>query len=193
MTPYLVYKLYLALKLHFTTDKYDIIKMKGRVRASEESFARRNDLMGIRRLARKYNVKECTNFMVANFVKGDKGGGMFTIGSETIYKEWVSKMESLSYVYKSELEELLTSRGPADLWNCAKGHPPILKAYLNGSASLETLVILNKLFTFVPLLDTYLTNDVIWPDVKRLIVKYSPFVQIDKHKYKTITERVIQH
>ena len=37
------YRTYLAFKLHFTTDKYDITKTKGAVSASRESFLKRTD------------------------------------------------------------------------------------------------------------------------------------------------------
>jgi hypothetical protein len=41
MTEFEVYKMYLALKLHFTTEKYDVIEQKGKVRASKQAFAKR--------------------------------------------------------------------------------------------------------------------------------------------------------
>jgi len=46
-----VYRSYLALKLHFTTDKYDAIKQRGRVRATKQSFFKRTDLLNIRKIA----------------------------------------------------------------------------------------------------------------------------------------------
>lgn len=194
MNPYLVYKLYLALRLHFTSDKYDIIAMRGRVRATEQAFERRTDLFGIKRLARKYNVTEATNFMVANFVIGDINGGMFTIGSEKVYTAWLTKMESLSYLYQEELRTLCEDVSSFDgLFSCRLGHPPILKAYLGGSASIETLVILNRVLPFADRLSTYMSEDVIWTDVAKLIRKYTPFVRIDKDKYTVMTHKVIRN
>lgn len=38
MTTFEAYKIYLALRLHFTTDSYDITKTKGRIKASEKSL-----------------------------------------------------------------------------------------------------------------------------------------------------------
>ena len=57
-----VYKSYLALKLHFTTDKYDVIKQQGRVRATKQSFFKRNDLLNIRKIADTYSEKEVVDF-----------------------------------------------------------------------------------------------------------------------------------
>ena len=36
--PFEVYKLYLAVKLHFTKKDYDIIKYRGKVRIKEETY-----------------------------------------------------------------------------------------------------------------------------------------------------------
>ena len=44
-----VYRSYLALRLHFTTDKYDAIKQRGRVRATKQSFFKRTDLLILER------------------------------------------------------------------------------------------------------------------------------------------------
>ena len=51
MEPFTVYKLYLALKLHFTTDSYDITKHKGTVRGKKETILERKDITAIRKLA----------------------------------------------------------------------------------------------------------------------------------------------
>jgi hypothetical protein len=195
MTPFQVYKLYLAMKLHFTRPNYNIIKMKGRVRATEQSFAARRDLMGINRLARKYTISEITNFFVANFVGGDKNGGMFTVGSETIYKQWCGKMERLGYMYQQDLTTLFEAGDGvhlASVLDASRGHPPLLKLYLGGSISIETLVILAKCLPYLDQLDTYLGNDVIWPDVCMLVHKYSPFVRVDRYKYEVLTNKLVQ-
>ena len=67
MEPFEVYRSYLALKLHFTTDKYDVIKQQGRVRASKQSFFKRTDLFSIKKIATDYSDKEVVDFLVANF------------------------------------------------------------------------------------------------------------------------------
>ena len=48
MEPFEVYRHYLALKLHFTTDRYDIVKQQGRIKASKQAFLRRSDLFSIK-------------------------------------------------------------------------------------------------------------------------------------------------
>jgi hypothetical protein len=65
-------------------------------------------------------------------------------------------------------------------------HPLALKLYLGKKISLETLVILDKLFNFVYSNNTTLANDFIWKDVSRLITKYRVFVKFDKDKFSQL-------
>ena len=57
------------------------------------------------------------------------------------YTEWKKKVQSLSYIFKEETESVFDNRKVDDVFNCSKGHPPILKSYLGGSTSLESMVI----------------------------------------------------
>ena len=68
MEPFKVYQYYLALRLHFTTDNYDVIKQQGRVRASKQSFFKRKDLLAIKRVAETYSDKDIVDFLVSNFL-----------------------------------------------------------------------------------------------------------------------------
>ena len=77
--PYEVYKLYLAIKLHFTTKSYDVVKYKGKVRVKPETFRKRKDMVSIKKLARDYKREEIIDFLVANFVSGERWGGLFDI------------------------------------------------------------------------------------------------------------------
>ena len=58
--------------------------------------------------------------------------------------------------------------------------------YLRKAISIETLVILNKLNNYTDELDRLLSDNIIWPDVSRLIKKYSPFLNINQNKYHDI-------
>jgi hypothetical protein len=107
MDEYSVYKMYLALRLHFTTDNYDVIQQKGRVRASRQAYAKRKDLFSIRKIAKSYSDEEVANFLVANFVSGDRWGGMFDLEAGQRYKEWKKRVESLSYNFEQELDNIV--------------------------------------------------------------------------------------
>ena len=197
MDEFSVYKMYLALKLHFTTDQYDVIKQKGRVRASRQAFAKRKDLYSIKKISKTYSDEEVANFLVANFVSGDRWGGMFDTEAGQRYQGWKKKIESLSYNFAQDLDNLILESEAIslkfnDVFVSSKGqHPYIIKAFLRQTISLETLVILEKLTGFANKFDTEIDDNIVWPDISRLIKKYKPFLILDLEKYNAIYRRRI--
>ena len=53
VTPFECYKTYVAMKQHFTKDKYDYFKYGGKSRASATSFNNRKDRYFFERMSRK--------------------------------------------------------------------------------------------------------------------------------------------
>jgi hypothetical protein len=192
MEPFEVYRYYLALRLHFTTDKYDVIKQHGRVKASKSAFFKRKDLLSIQKIAKTYSDKDVVDFLVANFVSGDRWGGLFDTESRDRYLDWKKRMESISYTFKRDVELLnqeMMKQG-LDFADCLVAsnnqHPYILKAFYRNSISIETLVILDKFYNFVETFDKAYSEDIMWPDLSRIIKKYSPFLNVKKEKYNEI-------
>lgn len=199
MTPFDVYRSYLALRLHFTTDQYDVIKQQGRVKASKQAFFKRKDLFAIKKISETMKDKEVVDFLISNFISGDRWGGVFDIESKKNYLDWKKRIESIGYIFDKEIT-LIGSRlekhsltFPYAFQVNDNEHPLILKMYLSKIVSIETLVILNKLNNFVDKLDMELKDDIMWPDVSRLIKKYSPFLNINKEKYESIVRARVGH
>ena len=105
MDEFSVYRFYLALKLHFTTDNYDVIKQQGKVRATKKSLYKRKDIGFIKRIATTYNDEEVVNFLIANFVSGDRWGGLFDQQAKETYLLWKKRIESLTYTFTKETEQ----------------------------------------------------------------------------------------
>jgi len=195
MEPYDVYRSYLALKLHFTTEKYNIIEQKGRIRASRQAFFKRSDLFNIKKLASSYSDNEIINFLVANFVSGDKWGGVFDSDARSNYLSWKKRIESITYILERELDKISFDAEKNNLdfndyfVSTNLQLPKVINLYLRNDVSIETLVIINKINNFVELVDSRLQDDIVWPDISRLIKKYSPFLNINKQKYDDIIRR----
>ena len=195
MEPFEVYRYYLALRLHFTTDKYNAIEQRGRVRASRQAFQRRNDLIAIKRVAETYSDKDVVNFLVANFITGDRWGGVFDTEAKERYTQWKKRIESLAYTFQKDIQYLnLQSEKQGkkfqDIFVVSKNtHPYILRSYFRGTTSIETLVILNKMFQFVSQFDIELQDDLMWPDLSRIIKKYEPFLSYDREKFNELFRR----
>ena len=108
------------------------------------------------------------------------------------YQDWQKKVQSLSYVFREEIDSLFDDKKVDDVFDCSKGHPPILKSYLGGDISIETMVICDRVFGYVKDFDKRL-KDPVWETVSRKIKKYSPFLNIDIFRYKKILKEVIIH
>jgi hypothetical protein len=58
--PFETYKLYQAVKLHFTSEKYDYFKFHGKTNSTVKSFENRNDKSFFIRLSKLYDKNELT-------------------------------------------------------------------------------------------------------------------------------------
>lgn len=187
------YQCYMSLKLHFTTDDYDYFKYQGRTRQiSESKLQARKDYFHFRKIERRYK-DELQDFIVANFVSNPNmkwAGDLSTLEADRTFKEWKKRKESLKYFIKQELSNL--SDDPKTLWNVVNhGHPKFLQHYLGKRISLETLIATNEVINFLPHWFKEIQDDFVWKDISRLIVKYKPFVRVDKSEIKQIMKEVL--
>ena len=179
MDPFDVYKIYLALKLHFTTESYDITKHKFAAKGKKETFLKRKDLMVLRKLARDFDRQTIIDILVANFVKGDRWGGMFDAEAMKTYDKWKARQQSMGYTFEQDLNTIQTRMDIQNIEDATVDaqHPLILKMLLGRQITLETVVILNKELKFC---NDY-KDDLILKDTCLLINKYSPFMKSTKN------------
>jgi hypothetical protein len=194
MMPFDAYREYLALKNHFTKNSYDYFKYNKKVRATVQSFYKRKDRFWFEKLARQKSEQEVVEFFVANFASCPDPetlwiGEMIKEGEER-YQTWQRKVQSLSYIFKEESQSLFEENKFDDVFNCSKGHPPLLKKFLSDKVSLETMVLYDKIFNYSKNFDKKL-QDPVWETVSRRIKKYNPFLNIDVFKFRKILKNVI--
>ena len=197
VTPFETYQTYLSMKSHFTNPKYDFFKYGGKSRATMASFNKRKDKYWFEKTSRKYSDQQILDFLLANFVITDNPQNLW-IGEiinsgERNYADWMRRKQSLTYLFKEQSNELLSNNDLNEVFNCSKNkHPVVLKKYLGGEISLETLTILEKVFSFVKNFDKKL-KDPVWESVSMKIKKYIPFININVFHYKKILKEVINH
>ena len=194
VTPFETYQTYLSMKNHFTNRKYDFFTYGGKSRATMTSFNKRKDKYWFEKTSRKYSDQEITDFLLANFVTTDTPqnlwiGEIINSGEKT-YADWMKRQQSLTYLFKEQSTELLSEKKLEEVFNCSKGHPIVLKKYLGGEISLETLTIMEKIFSFVKNFDTKL-QDPVWESVSLKIRKYLPFLNINVFNYKKILRDLV--
>ena len=196
MMPFETYKTYLAMKQHFTKDKYDYHKYCGRSRATLNAFHKRKYRYFFEKMSRSHPDKEIEDYFVANFVSC-KDPETLWIGEiiregDSNFRQWQKKVQSLSYVFKEDATALFDEHSMDDVFDCSSGHPPILKSYLGGFTSLETLVICDRILGYVKNFDKKL-KDPVWETVSRRIKKYTPFLNINVPRYKKVLKEVVIH
>jgi|TARA_B110000495_G_scaffold38572_1_gene31046 hypothetical protein len=174
MDPFDVYKIYLAVKLHFTTESYDITKHKFATRGKRETFLKRKDLLVLRKMARDYDRKDIIDILVANFVSGKRWHGMFDSEAMETYNIWKANKQKLAYTFEQDLNtiQLRMEQDNIEDSTVASGHPLIFKLLLGKQIAIETVVILNKGLQFV---NEY-KDDLILKDTVLMVNKYTPFM-----------------
>jgi hypothetical protein len=195
VTPFEVYKNYLAFKNHFTKKEYDYFKYCGKSRASLESFHKRKDRFFFEKTSRQKSDDEIKYYFVANFVECSDSQtlwiGEIIKNGESTYKEWMKKIQSLSYLFQTEINVFVNKENFNKLFECKRGqHPELLKLYLQKAITLETMVILNSILDYVKDFDSKLT-DPVWETVSLKIKKYTPFLNIDVAKYKKTLKEIV--
>ena len=70
--------------------------------------------------------------------------------------------------------------------------PLLLKLYYQQKITLETLVIINKLLSFAHQWDEQLNHDVLWNDTQRRMLKYEPFLKINKKQFKSLMKETFK-
>ena len=98
MNGFEVYKIYLAIKLHFTSknQSYDFHKHNGRTTARLETFTKRRDRYYFHRLSKSYDNKSIVNYFLSNFVSNTNlwVGDIIGKAGDEHYKQWSKKIES---------------------------------------------------------------------------------------------------
>jgi len=190
------YKIYLALKSHFTSD-YDYFKYHGKMRVKEESFLKRRDKFFFEKIERRYK-KELVPFFVSNLIKEDNAwsGSLATDQAEQTFNEWKKKTQSLRYVFKEDMGKIRALMDHNDLqfdelFDCGDGqHPVILKLLISEDISIESFVILDQVLSFVKRINKILLDDFTWIVYYKKVIKYSRFIEVDKKEYRMILKDI---
>jgi hypothetical protein len=184
------YKMYLALKKHFTSE-YNFHTYNGKVRTSVNAFEKRKDKYIFQKIEKKFsrNLKE---FFLSNFLE-DSNAWIGNMNEQT-YRQWKIENEGMTYQFQNDLNFIQDCMNDDDLTvddiiRVKYGqHPLLLKWYLGKRISLNTLVILQVLGLYLEHWHLKL-NDPVAEEVIRKIEKSVGFFSIDKKKYRELVKK----
>jgi hypothetical protein len=98
-----VFKVYLGVKLHFTTKTYDYVKYDGKVNCKLETFTKRNDRYFFHKLSKQYGQDNILDFFVANFASDSKGwiGNLLQKDGKDVYLDYKKRKEAFAYHFRN--------------------------------------------------------------------------------------------
>ena len=202
MNGFEVYKIYLAIKLHFTSknQSYDFHKHNGRTTARLATFTKRRDRYFFHKLSKSYNDKSIVDYFLSNFVSNTNiwvGDIIGQTGDDT-YKQWSKRIESLHYYYEQDIDYIIERMIAKDIkfndlfLSTGGQHPPILKYFLSKKINFETFIILDDILRFSKRLNKDISEKVLWPKLYDRMIRYKPFMSYNITKYKMTLKNKIK-
>lgn len=186
IAPERCFQIYLSVKAHFTSEKYDAIKYNGRIKnASSEQFEKRPDRGLFTSISKKFDsVQHAASFFVANLAYGKD----YPLDDEEVslrhYTRWQRNRQSLTKMFRDDLSTISAqNRSYADMVKTDGEVPYLFLLYKNGTVNIETLTIMNKLENFSDEWNKVLH---IWKSDVLRIRKLDSFIKFDEAKFSTI-------
>jgi hypothetical protein len=182
------YKYFMAIKLHLTTDRYDVFESNGRVSCSRSTFEKRNDKFLFYKIGSKFSIpRDLIEYFVANIGYGNTSV-IYSSESDEYYNTWRTRKESRTSLFKTQLAQIynhleFNRKTYDDLYNIKDNVPELLSLYVGGHVHLETMVILND---FEDYLSKWKPLHMIWSDQFRVLEKIKKFVKYDQDKLQSI-------
>jgi len=189
-----VFKIWLGVKLHFTTNTYDYIQYAGKVNCKLETFTKRNDRYFFHKLSKKYNAEQALDFFVANFLHNDKKwiGDLARTDGQDIYLAHRKYKDAFGYNFRSEcriIRDTLDNNNIKfdDLFLVDRGqHPPFFKLLSSKKISYQTFCVFENFLDFIKKWDKDIVESVVWPVFSKRIKKYLPFIRYNRTQMKLI-------
>lgn len=146
---------------------------------------KRRDRHHFVKLANTYTREDMlVEYLVANVVAGNT---YVSDMNRQTYMEWLGKKNRLSYQFKLDMQVLIcyiSDLGFDKVFIEDKGqYPIIIKQYITGEVGLETVALFHKITGACDRMPDF--DPLIWPDLKRKIVKYAMFLNTDTDTLRT--------
>lgn len=188
-TPLQAFKLYIAVKQHFLTKKYNLFKDGVKIRGTQEQLDDRNDKSFFYILSREYLKGDLANYYAANIMAGNTHPSEM---QDVVFKEFRSKLYTIKYQFEQDIKILYDfGYGIKPLFRTKSGALPVaLQAMHGGHINIETICIIDKLTNgaLMKTFDAEITDPLIWKDMRLKISKYTDWININQETLNEINE-----
>jgi len=189
-----VYKVYLGVKLHFTSKTYDYIKYGGKVNATLDSFTKRKDRYFFHKLSTKYGQTDILDFFVANFLADRKGwiGNLLANDGRDVYLAYKKRKEAFTYHFRSDC--VLVNNDFSNSGLSFDGgflppegqHPRLLQLLIQRKIGYQTAVVFDHFLSFVKNWNVEIKEKFVWPEIASTITRLKPFINFNATECKLI-------
>ena len=195
-----VFRVYMAVKLHFTTN-YNYFDYDGKVNIKLDTFTKRNDRYFFHKLSTKYNQNEILDFFVANFIEKDKNwiGNLLENDGRDTYLKYKKVKDNFKYHFRNDFVNILSDFDSKrisfdDGFVCNSGqHPRLLRLLIQRRASFQTFVVLDQVLSFIKNWNKQIEEKVVWPKIAHKVSKLKPFIKYNITECKLIMKEVIRN
>ena len=188
MDGFKAYKYYMAVKLHFTSKKYNVFETRGNVKGTREAFNHRNDRYIFEKLGQKYDDREIIQFFVSNFAYGNDTAIYGNSEAEELYFEWQRRKQSITKIFIDDLANIINmcdvhKLNTEAIFKSDDGDLPVLTSmFLSGKISIETLRMIDDIEPFVESWENDPMIKIVLGDKLLRIEKLKGFVKYDSDK-----------
>ena len=184
MDGYSAFKLHHAINLHFN-GTYDCFKYNFKTNITEKTYWKRPDKFQLTKIGKRFKSKDdIILYFAAHQIAGNKFRGDM-IRDENTYTQFLKRIDSISYLFKNELEGI-SDNGFDTLLEIEETYPKIIHYYLEDMVSLETVCIVNRLTGFIEKANLKISETILWPDLYKKISKFQSFLKVDDSKMRKI-------
>jgi len=200
MSPIECYSIYVSLKAHFQTQKYDYFKYRSPKTISELTFNRRNDKNYFCYASQKYRRYEFLQVFLSNYlIRGDFWiGDIGDTQTHENWKGWLGKIQNFPYWFGVDCRNLFRNCSKvSDAFVCphrtnSYTHPKIFRMVISREILTETFITLDRILSFSKAYH-FLNDDSMWNNFHLKIQKYEPFLgDIDIPKYRSTLKQVLK-
>jgi hypothetical protein len=198
MTPIDVFKKYVAVKIHFNSDKFDYTKSKGYTKnITQNAYQKRSDKYYFEKISTKLDDEEIVPFFVSNFIEDSNmwSGDLASFGrSLKTYKDWKIRMGNLKSETRTDINNINAYLKKNDLTfrdivvSKENEIPVLLKMYYQKLLTKETMIFFDYVFTLFDRYDIIYTEDPLWKAESKVLRKYGRF--LDHIKWSEIVPQI---
>jgi hypothetical protein len=182
------FKIYQAMRLHFTQDNYNAIKYNFKVNVKQSAFQARRDRVIFEFCENKRpNREKLISYFLSNFITGKLYIRDF---NEEAHASRIARLESLTYNFQKEMKIVAESGISFDKACSSFEQDSFIGHLMRNEVSLETIILVDLLVDFVKDLRKLPDPIGVYTEWLLRLEKYRLFFKMPEKKREKIIESI---